>query len=69
MEKIRKILCVLLVISAIVIAFVVLYIPPVGIIDSSVLWFIAQSLIFSASIIGIDLKILDVFKSNKDKSK
>lgn len=48
--------------AAIIIAFTALFIPPVGVIDSTVLWFIAQALLFSASIIGIDFKIKDVFK-------
>ena len=30
-----------------------LYIPPVGIIDGSVLWVLGQSIIFAASIFGI----------------
>lgn len=67
-EKFKHIISVLCVVAAIVIAFVALFLPPVGIIDSSVLWYIAQSLLFSASIIGIDFKIADVFKSQKNKS-
>lgn len=61
-EGYKTFIAVVCVIAAICIAFVALYIPPVGIIDSSVLWFIAQALLFSASIIGIDFKIRDVFK-------
>lgn len=43
--------------------------PPYAVIDSSVLWFIAQMLLFTASLIGIDIKIIpfkDVFKAHKD---
>ena len=35
---------------AIVISFVALFLPPSGIIDSSVLWLIAQALIFVSSL-------------------
>ena len=40
-------------------------IPPEGIIDSSVLWFIAQLLLFTSSIIGIDYHVY----SSKDNKK
>ena len=44
-------------VSAIVIGFIALFIPPEGIIDSSVLWFVAQMLVMTASLLGIDLKV------------
>lgn len=50
-------------ISAIIIGFICIFIPPHGIIDSSVLWFIAQLLIFTSTIIGIDYH---VFAPSKD---
>lgn len=50
-------------ISAIVLGFWAMLIPPPGVIDSSVLWFIAQLLLFTSTIIGIDYH---VFKPNKD---
>ena len=52
----------------IALAFVALFCPPVGIIDTSVLWFTAQLMVFVASIIGVKLVLPDVFKSRKDKS-
>lgn len=49
-------------ISAIVIGFVALFLPPQGIIDTSVLWFVAQLLVFTSNILGFNFR---VFKSNK----
>lgn len=37
-------------IMAIIISFVALFLPPTGIIDSSVLWLIAQALLFTSSL-------------------
>lgn len=68
-DYVKNIIAVVAVFAAIAIAFVALFIPPSGIIDTSVLWYIAQSLLFSAGIIGINFKVLDVFKSPKDTSK
>lgn len=56
-------------IAAVVIAIIALYMPVVGIIDSSVLWFTAQLLVMCCSIIGIKFNIKDVFGSNKNKDK
>lgn len=44
-------------IAAIIIGFLALWMPPLGVIDNSVLWFVAQLLVFTASILGIDFKI------------
>lgn len=48
--------------AAIVIGFIALFIPPQGIIDSSVLWFSAQLLLFTSSILNLDYH---VFKSDR----
>lgn len=56
-------------ISSIVFGVIAMNTPPYAEIDSSVLWFIAQMLLFTASLIGIDIKIIpfkDVFKAGKD---
>lgn len=47
--------------SAIIVGFVAMVIPPAGIIDRSILWFIAQLLLFVASILGIKYEL---FESN-----
>ena len=56
-------------ISAVVIGFIALFLPPHGIIDSSVLWFTSQLLIFTATLLGIDLNLgrWGSTKNNKDK--
>lgn len=43
--------------SAIVLGIIAMFLPPTGIIDSSVLWFTAQLLIFVAALLGINLKL------------
>lgn len=50
-------------ISSLVVGFLAIFLPPKGIIDNSVLWFIAQLLLFTSSIFGIDFH---VFKSDKN---
>ena len=67
-EFVKNIISIVCMVAAIAIAFVALFCPPVGIIDTSVLWFTAQLMVFVASIIGVKLVLPDVFKSRKDKS-
>lgn len=57
-------------ISAVVIGFIALFIPPHGVIDSSVLWFTSQLLIFTATLLGIDLNLgrWGSTKNNKDSA-
>ena len=45
------------IITAIVFAFMGFFTPPTGEISESVLWFVAQCLIFSGSLIGVDCVI------------
>lgn len=44
-------------VSAVVIGFIAMFVPPCGLIDSSVLWFTSQLLIFTATLLGIDLNL------------
>lgn len=44
-------------ISAIFVGICAMFLPPIGIIDNSVLWFIAQLLLFTSSVIGVDFSI------------
>lgn len=60
--KTKKAIAVLSFVSAIVIGFIALFLPPEGVIDSSVLWFIAQLLVFTSNIFGFNF---NVFKSDK----
>lgn len=63
-ESLKFIAGMVCLLMAIIISFVALFLPPVGVIDSSVLWLIAQALLFTASLwhlsdyIGMQLKNL-----------
>lgn len=65
---IKPIISVVAFISAIVIGFIALLLPPQGIIDSSVLWFTSQLLVFVSSLLGINLT-LGKYTTNKDTKK
>lgn len=56
-EVIKHIISVVAFFAAVVIGFIALFIPPTGIIDASVLWFVAQLLVFVSGILGIDFKV------------
>lgn len=43
--------------SAVFVGIFALILPPLGIIDDSVLWFTAQLLLFTSSILGINFEI------------
>lgn len=43
--------------TSIIVGFMAMFMPPEGVIDNSVLWFIAQLLIFTSTILGIDFRI------------
>ena len=68
-DRIKNIISIVCTIAAIALAVIALYCPPVGIIDTSVLWLTAQLLVLVASIIGVNFNIADVFTklSRKDK--
>lgn len=55
--KLKQILSIASFAAAVVIGFIALFIPPVGIIDPSVLWFTAQLLVFTSGLLGINLTI------------
>lgn len=44
-------------VCAVVIGFIALFVPPCGLIDSSVLWFTSQLLIFTATMLGVNLDL------------
>lgn len=52
-KQIRYYLSIASFIGAMVIGLMALWIPPTGIIDSSVLWFIAQLLVFTSGLLGV----------------
>lgn len=67
-NKIKPWLSIIAFASAIIIGFIALFLPPEGIIDSSVLFFTSQLLVFVASIIGIDFSIGKVSSKSNDKA-
>lgn len=56
-DKIKLILAVLAFVVAVVIGFIALFVPPKGVIDSSVLWFTSQLLVFVATMLGLNLTL------------
>ena len=60
--KLKKIISVVLVISAIAFGVAGFIVPPTGVISSSVLWFIAQCFLFAATLLGIDLEYVKLLK-------
>lgn len=52
-KQIRYYLSIASFIGAMVIGMMALWIPPTGIIDASVLWFIAQLLVFTSGLLGV----------------
>lgn len=65
----KQFLALIAFLSSIAFGVIAVNTPPYAVIDSSVLWFVAQMLLFTASLIGIDIKIIpfkDVFKAHKD---
>lgn len=69
MQMIKKIISVASFTAAIVIGFCALFIPPLGIIDSSVLWFVAQLLVFTSSLLGTNFSVDTLSKIVKTNTK
>lgn len=67
MKNIKKIAAIIAFLCSIIVGFIALYIPPLGIIHDSVLWWVAQLLCFTASILGITFDINSRF-SHKHKT-
>lgn len=54
-KKLKYALSIAAFVSAVVIGFIALFIPPQGVIDASVLWFTAQLLVFVSGLLGFNL--------------
>lgn len=65
----KNVLSIIAFISALVIGFIALYLPPTGVIDNSVLWFTAQLLVFTASLLGLNLNLGQAKTSNDSETK
>lgn len=44
-------------VASIIVAFIALFLPPTGVIDTSVLWFTAQLLCFTSGMLGINMHV------------
>jgi hypothetical protein len=69
-NRIKSGIAIFCVSCAMICAFIALYIPPQGVIHSSVLWFIAQTLLFVGSLLGVEVGIIGnkgFFKIKLDK--
>lgn len=66
MKNIKKIAAIIAFLCSIIVGFIALYIPPQGVIHDSVLWWVAQLLLFTAHILGITFDINTSF-SKKHK--
>lgn len=58
----KSVIAVVCVVAAIGFGIAGFYAPPVGVISSSVLWFIAQMLVYSATMLGIDVELVKLLK-------
>ena len=67
MKNIKKIAAIIAFLCSIIVGFIALYIPPTGVIHDSVLWWVAQLLCFTASILGITFDINNIL-SHKHKT-
>ena len=56
-------------VSAVVIGFIALFIPPQGVIDASVLWFTAQLLVFVSGLLGFSIELDSLKRKGKTEMK
>jgi uncharacterized membrane protein YadS len=64
-EYIKALISSIAFLSAVVIGFIALFIPPQGAIDSSVLWFTAQMLLFVSALLGVNLSLDNIGMNGK----
>jgi len=62
MIKVKKILAIILTISALGFGIAGFCVPPLGVINSSVLWLTAQIFVFAATLLGIDIEYIKLLK-------
>lgn len=69
MKEVKNKISICAFISAIIIGFCALWIPPMGIIDASVLWFTAQLLLFTSALLGVNLSLDSISMRGKAGNK
>ena len=57
MKRTKHIISICAFIASLIAGFTALFIPPTGIIDHSVLWWVAQLLCFTSAMLGVDFDI------------
>lgn len=71
-EWVQYIICIVCVMGAMIMSFLAMYIKPEGEIDESILWLIAQVLVFVGSIFGINtvnnINIKKIRNMSKEKN-
>lgn len=71
-ELVQYIICIVCVMGAMIMSFLAMYIEPEGEIDESILWLIAQVLVFVGSIFGINtvsnINIRKIGNMSKEKN-
>lgn len=66
-ENIKLLLAISSFTGSLVIGFIALFLPPEGVIDSSVLWFSAQMLLFCSTLLGMSLNLGRYGKTKEQK--
>ena len=66
MKRTKHILSICAFIASLIAGFAALVIPPTGIIDQSVLWWVAQLLCFTAAMLGVDFDINHRYHSKQN---
>lgn len=64
-HKLKGVIATIAFAASIIIGFLAMFLPPQGIIDNSILWWTSQCLLFSATLLGIDVELLDFGRKNK----
>ena len=56
-ETLKLYMAIVSMMSAIIVGIVAMFIPPHGIIDASILWFTAQLLVFTSTLLGLSMTV------------
>ena len=68
-ETVKLIMATIAFVAALIAGFTAMIIPPHGIIDASVLWFVAQLLVFTSTLLGLSMTIDHLRQTATNNSK
>lgn len=68
-KQLKYVIAIIAFVSAIVIGFTALFMPPQGVIDASVLWFTAQLLVFVSGLLGFNIELDSLKRTGKTEKK